>query len=263
MYRGFNLLLKSLTFDDSSYLNQVTNTGRGLHAAHKAKVKEVLDDFFTDDGELDASKMTANWFPLIESDIFISHSHRDEKTAILLAGWLKDAFGLNSFIDSCAWGYSDELLKLIDKKYCYHSDSETYSYEKRNRSTSHVHMMLSTALSKMIDKSECLFFLNTPHSITPGAVIDGSNGSTLSPWIYSEIAMTRLIHRRTPDQHRGIVKKALAKAEMMESLKVIYDLNLDHLTDLHLDDFNQWREKLRRGVHPLDVLYDFKSEVQS
>lgn len=158
MYRGFNLKLPGLSFDEP-YLSKVRKIGSEINREHQGKVQDALDDFMTDNGELNASKMRANWFPQIESDIFISHSHRDESRAILLSGWLKDAFGLTAFVDSCAWGHSNRLLKLIDSKYCQDKDSKLYDYGRRNLSTSHVYMMLSSALSKMIDQCECLFFM--------------------------------------------------------------------------------------------------------
>lgn len=175
MYRGFNLDLNhsngsartnniiELFTDIFTSTNE--NTGRKLHEAHQSQVRKVIAAFRTPNGELNASKMTANWFPQIKADIFISHAHQNEKEAIQLAGWLKSEFDLVSFIDSCVWGYADELLKLIDDEYCKNLSGNNYNYEKRNRSSSHVHMMLSTALSTMMDKTECLFFLNTPHSI--------------------------------------------------------------------------------------------------
>lgn len=257
MYRGFNLALNGNPFKNKAFFDKVYKTGSELHTKNKQKVRNVLNDFLTVDNELDASKMQADWFPLIKSDIFISHSHRDNVTAICLAGWIQETFSLVPFIDSCAWGYSDDLLSLIDNNFCLNHDKETYNYEKRNLSTSHVHMMLSTALSKMIDNSECIFFLNTPSSITPVDVIDGSNGTTTSPWIYSEIAMTRLIRKRSPDEHRGLDKKALIKS-MLEQFVVRHPVELDHLTDLYLDDLIAWRKNQSTPRHALDILYNLK-----
>lgn len=71
---------------------------------------------------------------------------------------LHDCFGLEAFIDSCSWGYCDDLLNKIDKKYCYDSKKKTYDYHLRNYTTSHVHMMLSTALAEMMDNTECIIF---------------------------------------------------------------------------------------------------------
>lgn len=53
-------------------------------------------------------------------------------------------------------------------------------------------MIFSVALTQMIDNTECLFFQNTPNSITPNATIN----HTESPWIYFEIAMSRLIRKK-------------------------------------------------------------------
>lgn len=55
----------------------------------------------------------------------------------------------------------NDLLREIDEKYCRHSNGTSFDYDKRNYSTSHVHMMLSIALSRMIDKCESVFFLNS------------------------------------------------------------------------------------------------------
>ena len=54
--------------------------------------------------------------------IFISHSHKDINKVIAFAGWLKTNFGLEAFIDSCSWGYCDELLKIIDLLINLHFD---------------------------------------------------------------------------------------------------------------------------------------------
>lgn len=49
--------------------------------------------------------------------IYKAHKQRDEKNVIGFAGLLSDV-GLMPFIDSCVWGYADDLLKQIDNKYC-------------------------------------------------------------------------------------------------------------------------------------------------
>ena len=179
MYRGFNLLLEKNYFkkDHFEYLQEV---GLDRLLCQKTTIEKIINSFIKDDASLDGSKMQANWFPQIKADIFISHSHKDEKLALALGGWLKETFGLTAFIDSCVWGYSNYLLKLIDDVYCRNINRNSYDYDKRNYSTSHVHMMLSVALTQMIDNTECLFFLNTPNSITPDTIIN----QTESPWIY-------------------------------------------------------------------------------
>ena len=267
MYRGFNLLLEDNYFKEADF-DAFKIEGLNSFLSQKASIEEKINSFVGDDGSLDGSMMKANWFPQIKADIFISHSHKDKELALALAGWLRASFGLIPFIDSCVWGYANDLLKMIDDKYCL-KDAHFYSYEKRNYSTSHVHMMLSVALSQMIDNTECLFFLNTPNSITPGTIIK----QTESPWIYSEIATTRLIRKKALEEYRSkqMVESFSEGGEIIP--RVRYDLPVDHLTDIDdgvLYDWEKsWQTKApfnryftqhseNSKVHPLDKLYEIK-----
>jgi hypothetical protein len=139
MYRGFKI--GTLNFPAKSYL-----IGQRLFNKQKAYVEKSLKSFIYGNNILDGSKIQASWFPQIDTNIFISHSHDDTDRAIAFAGWLWDNFKLTCFIDSLIWGYANDLLKEIDNDYCLNEDGTFYNYEKRNYSTSHVHMMLSTAL---------------------------------------------------------------------------------------------------------------------
>ncbi|MFC0476256.1 hypothetical protein ACFFHF_13535 [Robertmurraya beringensis] len=152
MYAGFNLI----TNDDFIAFR---NNGNTIYNNKKRIIEEELKKFLLNDGSLDGTEMQNSWFPQINADIFLSHSHNDKEKAIALAGWINATFGLTVFIDSCVWGSADALLRIIDDEYCKNVDSPTYSYEKRNFSTSHVYMMLSSALTMMIDKTECVIFL--------------------------------------------------------------------------------------------------------
>lgn len=252
MYKGFNLDLGNEDF--SSFLK----IGREIHTSNKNLVEQKLESFKDQNGKLLASEIIAGWFPPIEADVFLSHSHRDEAEIIGLAGWLKQEFGLVSFIDSCIWGYSTDLLKIIDDEYCYDKKTATYNYQQRNRSTGHVHMMLSTALSKMINSCECIIFANTPNSISAEDYIKGT--TTDSPWIYSEIAMTSIIQKRAPNDHRRVLAKSkIATESISESLKIKYDVNLTHLTSLNISDLNKWHSKNdKTGAESLDTLYSIK-----
>lgn len=251
MFRGFNLDLNW----DSKYDEQFFTTGQKVFADYENTVKETLKDYALNEGVLDGSKMQSNWFPKVDADIFISHSHKDEKRAIALAGWLYETFGIKAFIDSCIWGYSNDLLRLIDNKHCYQEASKTYNYYLRNYSTSHVHMMLSVALTMMIDHSECIFFLNTPNSISASSTVN----KTESPWIYSEIAVTQMIRQKTP--RRRIVKETryFSKGGVLnESLKIQYDADLSHLAEINIDTFNKWKKDFIKtnANDALDKLYD-------
>ena len=159
MYQGFNFTVSTDSFEGYD------EDGIPTHRRQKAAIQSAIDIFKNSDGGLNASKITANSFPNVTADVFLSHSQKDSELAIRFAGYLKYNFGLTVFIDSCVWGYGDDSLKMLGKQFCWQEDSETYNYRLRNRSTSHVHMMLTTALCKMINSCECIIFLNTPSSI--------------------------------------------------------------------------------------------------
>lgn len=156
MYRGFNVSVPDGWFE------HYKDDGFASHAIQKARIESTIDSFKAADGKLIASKVAANWFPSMDADVFISHSHQDSELAIGLAGFLKREFSITSFIDSCAWGYSNDLLKMLDNEYCYQEESDTYNYSQRNRSTCHVFMMLSVALSKMMNDCECVHVFEYP-----------------------------------------------------------------------------------------------------
>lgn len=248
MYAGFNLEM-------SDQLVLFKQTGNNIYNAQKEKIKDDLSKFILDDGTLNGTDMQNSWFPQIRADVFISHSHNDKEKAIALAGWLKQTFDLDAFIDSTVWGSADELLKKIDDRYCKNSDSSTYSYEKRNFSTSHVHTMLSTALTMIIDQTECMFFLNTPQAISTASVINSTN----SPWIYYEIGVSKYIRKREPDRPKGIIKKGMF--ENAQDLTIQYKLDMDHLYDITQFDLRKWQNlftQYKNDSHPLDLLYGLR-----
>ena len=133
------------------------------------------------------------------------------------------------------WGYSDELLKLIDKNYCVlkrkeNGDIDTYNYDKRNRSTANVHLILSTALMKMIDNTETLIFINTPNSLN--IVNDIQENYTSSPWIYNELLISKVIRQKNLSEHRY----KLGHSATFSELEVRYEVKTNHLYDLSMNE---------------------------
>jgi len=195
---------------------------------YKANKKEVLDDLkdylLVDGNSLDGNEIQNHLFPEADVDIFLSHSHGDENAVIKLA-ILLERKGLKVFIDSCVWGNAFELLEVIDKKYCRNSDDSAYDYYKRNYSTSHVYMMLNTALHKMIDKCEVFLFLGTPNSTSVKNGIENKK-SLKSPWIFSELAFVQHVQRKS-SFNIEILKSVTESLEngqiIMDSLQVHYN----------------------------------------
>lgn len=254
MYRGFNLKIPN-DLNTSSI-----GTGRQISKINNDNVKKSLDSFLLDNGSLDGTKIMEEWFPEIKSHIFLSHSHKDEEKALIIAGMLYEEFKIWTFIDSTVWGYSNELLKKIDNQYCIQPNGEMYDYDKRNYSTAHVHLMLSTALNKMIDMSECLFFLNSPNSISTSTEI---SQKTNSPWIFSEIATTKIIRKQTPQRLKRETRlfstegvKMMNESALIK-LNVEYDLELSHLSTLTAVDLAKWyTTSANSPEEALDNLYE-------
>ena len=249
MYRGFNLK-GSLT--PHKFFQDI---GNDLFVEQQQQVQKKLNKFLLPNNSLNGTEIQENWFPEIDAHIFLSHSHEDEETALILAGWLYRNFGLKTFIDSTVWGYSHDLLKIIDNTYCLNPGGETYSYEKRNYSTSHVHLMLAAALNKMIDSCECIFFMNTPNSISSNADTE----RTSSPWIYTEIVVTQTIQKKTPDRLRAQTRTFSKGENLNEGPKIEYELELSHLREL---DFGEligiFKSEVYSPEDALDKLYRHK-----
>lgn len=258
------LMFACFNFSTDKDFRSYRETGELIYNNNKANIKKSLSDYFDINGSINGTELQENWFPEIDADIFISHSHKDEGMAIGLAGLLYEKFGLKVFIDSCVWGYSLDLQKEIDKEFCLiDEEKDLYDYQKVMYSTSHVHMMLSTALTKMLDKSEGVFFLNTPNSISANDTIN----QTESPWIYHEIAMTKMIRRRELSEYRRVmISKGVYGYEMRnESLDVKYNVDLGHMIELTNFDLDFW--ELRKEVcndvkYPLDILYKIKNIIK-
>lgn len=244
MYRGFRI--ENLRFESTQDEDYFYGKGENVLYKYENNVLEKLESYIIgNNGAIDGTTLQNDWFPQVDCDVFISHSHNDKKLALALAGWLWDNFKLTSFIDSCIWGYANDLLKDIDDVYCRNVSSRTYNYNKRNYSTSHVHMMLNMALMQMIDKTECLFFLNTPNSIC----LDDIETCTLSPWIYSEIGISQMIEKKLGRRTRMF-------DSANESLQIKYKLNLSHLASINAEKLNSWKVTQSQGVNALDKLYE-------
>lgn len=248
-------------------LNYYFGIGKNLYDNQRTKIEESLKDFYVNEDTLNGREMKDKWFPKIEADVFLSHSHKDEKTIIALAGFLYDRFHIKSFIDSTVWGYANDLLKLIDELHCQSSGPGNYDYNKRNYSTSHVHLMLNTALLETLDSTECVIFVETPNSIQ--SVAKTVEKGTYSPWIYSELNLINYLRVKVPERLIEIRHGQFNAKEdeiLLENLQIWHDVStpLEALIPLHathlnaLSDcrmHNRQREKRLIALENLDRLY--------
>lgn len=262
MFAKFNY--KPEGFFYNTTINRYLTIGQQIYEDHKKDVQECLSNYITEDGVIRGSDLKNHWFSVTPKDVFISHSHNDLSKVQAFAGWLHEIFGIEAFIDSCSWGYCDDLLRKIDNRYCYDSKSKTYNYKLRNYTTSHVHMMLSTALAEMIDKTECLIFFNTPNSINMEhelGQIKKKGKSTLSPWIYHELSMTTMLEPKNPDRRKSMLEHFEHRAK--DDVKIQYDVTkaLEGMTQLTDEILMAWSKKceghpVKISEESLDALYE-------
>lgn len=123
-------------------------------------------------------------------------------------------------------------------------------------------MMLSTALTKMIDNTESLFFLNTINStITTKEAMNQTE--TYSPWIYHEIAISKMLRLKYPRNIRELRKSYETGEKLIESanedFRVRHNLDIKHLIKLDIKQIIQWVQEFQKienkSINPLDLLY--------
>lgn len=255
--KGSNRMYKcyKLKFDEQleELINDYAEIGRKLMEEKRANIYSKLESYLRDDNSIDFTALQDDWFPTVNADIFISHSHADIKAVNALAGWFKEKFNVDVFIDSYIWGYCNDLLKEIDEKYCKHTNGKSFDYDKRNFSTAQIHMILSNALNKMIDKTECVIFLETDNSLS---VNNDIQKGTSSAWIYSELITTSIIRKKIPERFKDDSEIRKFTNDLNESLKPYYRVNLSHCIDLTVEDLkNISEETLYEEKAYLDKMY--------
>ncbi|WP_455146633.1 hypothetical protein [Clostridium sp.] len=256
MVTGYNLYLDR---DEKGFQNYI-DIGKKHLKEQKAKTKDCLREYIKN-GIADGTQIEKDWFPQIEADIFLSHSHEDEELALGLAGWLNKTFGLKCFIDSCVWGYADDLLEQIN---CEFSDKQkntaggyTYNHVECITASKHVNTLLTIALHKMIDKAEVTLLLNTQNSISKYE--DVYKEATYSPWIYSEIICTQIVRKKKISDYRsGAQLEYFEKSNSgKDGFNAAYGISLDHLKKIERTHLFEWEKyyDIHTVAYPLDCLY--------
>lgn len=290
MYSKFEVSVGNFFYGQE--INEYLSTGRDFFNECSSNVKSVLEKYILSTDALDGDMMKEEWFKTQKYDVFLSHSHKDIDKVKAFSGWLHDKFGLKCFIDSCVWRYCDDLLREIDDKYCRNKPGRTYNYKRRNYSTAHVHMMLSIALTEVMNLSECVMFFNTPNSVSLvddlNCIKNGNNKHgkikvSISPWIYHELAMSSYLKRTTPDRFEKNYRTFAEGSEIRakKELKIQYKISkyLEGMNKLSDEGLKMWAEQYEKVkpvqsidvlneqyekeklVHPLDVLYEQYKKV--
>ncbi|HCG8132753.1 TPA: hypothetical protein NJ508_004214 [Vibrio parahaemolyticus] len=265
MYRGIDLKIEDRTlFEHSSNYSSILD-------AKKTNISTTFKDILMNENQLDAEKIIQAWFPSDRYDVFISHSHKDKDLANDLANWLYEKFSITSFIDSHVWGYANKLLQELNNEYA-RKDSATYHYEPAMSNAANVYLMLSTALSEMIEKSECLLFINTENTLRNIRIKDSQDESrTASPWIMHELKVSSLIEKKLVRE--ALVAESFEKVLGAESIGFSYNVSTNHLIKADekifqawLDDFSNSNKDKANGEPKqhiaLDTLYQIIDKLE-
>lgn len=248
MYRGYKLSIDGALFvekeNEGMYFPRKVSVdkfdyyeslGRSLFVDVINQADDVLLEYISEDGILEGDVIQDVWFPTLKGkfDVFISHSHNDEDLAFAFAGWLNEKFELRCFLDKYVWNSADGLIRKFDDL-CRRPEKKGYDYKDRNMTTSQVHAMLTSAIMQEIDDCDALFLLNTPESIN---VIDGVHEYTLSPWIFLEIGLSKVIEKKwnNPKRHHLSTYSVTA-----EAAQIRMKLDTSHLTELSEDELQDW-----------------------
>ena len=251
LYDGWNPTKKELTLCGARY--------HGVFDISKPKL-DMRSLLAPDDGYIDGNAIINSMFQERSPDVFISHSHQDIELAIAFADFLSQQFKIGAFVDALYWGDSDELLKKLDNRYCRNEHPhDTYSYKKRNVTTSHVHMMLAAALAKVMRESKVVFYLKPYKSSSYNfADIDNENGelATESPWIFLELTLANLFFKKQPTP--ALESFSAKRAEVAP---IRYQIT-DKFPELTSGDMQRWVNRFKechdRNLPALEVLKHIK-----
>lgn len=255
MYKAFEMKVKDVKLSIGSYTNA---TSRNIPDDLKKNLYSVIVD-----GQIivDGQKVSDTVFPNFHSDVFISHSHNDKDIMYYIADRLTKELKLKVFADEFFWGSADELLREIDNRYCFDGYTQEctkiYRYKDRNLTTSHVHIMLSSAIMKAIDQCEMLLFLNTGNSVPNIGERFYKGRYTLSPWIYHELLFASMVQ---PKLIRKTDIKPPAQT-ILESPEVAYPIPAElKMIPLTMEDIDLWSEYAQSepNRNALDCLYSMK-----
>ena len=100
-------------------------------------------------------------------------------------------------------------------------------------------------LTQMMDKCECLFFLNTPNFVEPKSVIS-NEAYTHSPLLFHEISTFEYIRKK---RNKCTILKYVADGSTNFSLneaeipRIVHTLKMENLVSLMYDDLKEWHEK--------------------
>ena len=189
------------------------------HKKFKGEVEQFIKKFSAPgSGVFVANKLINQWFPIVEADVFLSHSHDSKGEVEALASYIESETGKVVFVDSIYWDSADKMVKLFYDFIDELCDGNRFKVDSLLKASEHVHCMLERAILAMMDKCDDFVFLDESSSIS---------NVTLSPWVYSELEFSK--HLLAP-------KRMIKEGVENFSVQVAYNKALKHLHNVTLDE---------------------------
>ena len=261
MYRSYEIELSRGAFS-----NQYERLKPGISALYpnlrKSLACKIAQYGYDKNIPVDGELIEKTWFPQGEFHVFISHSHKDIELASCLAVYLKWRMGINAFVDSLVWGYRDTLIKQLTPTGLGHYRwTEEQKLSFTSSVASHVDCMLLKSLMEVMDRCECILFLNTPNAMTT----EGVCGKTMSAWIYGEMEAARRLRKIVPERLR-LTKRAMenySRVVLDESvgaqpvIMMSHPMDTSHLQKISSNKFVDWTNAVvsTDPQQSLDTLY--------
>lgn len=245
MFAPYNLII-----DDNEKDEFMKKFGFQNFKSYENTLNQVIEDkisyFDSEKNILNGTKIQEDWFPSLNFNIFISHSHRDHNLAVALANFIESKTSLKVFVDGMVWKNADVLQHKLDNKFS-RIGTNLYSYRKVLATTSNVNAILSMAIMKIMDKTDVVFLLNTKNSvITFNNIAD----KTLSPWLFEEWLFTQKLVKTK--HTRKIRKTAALEAR---NINFAYDLPaINDYTKLTINDLLRWISRCDTKPYSYDKL---------
>jgi hypothetical protein len=232
--------------------------------------RDMLIEFynkFTEISSINGIDQMNELFPIDDYDIFISHSHKNIEEARALKNFLEMNLNLKVFIDCDFWQSADDFLKELDNLYCI-KDNGFYSYEKRNITTSHIHVMLSISIIKAIQSSEIVFFVGSSDF---SSEINGDSLSGIkSPWIFLEAYLSTIMIEIPKRLSQRFVDESF-QHKQSKGIDIRYNLDIKDLKKINITKLEKWHKmylvekykSLGEKKNTLDLLYILLGETKS
>ncbi|MDF7674208.1 hypothetical protein PT277_02245 [Acetobacteraceae bacterium ESL0709] len=219
--QGHSLLENSISLNKEN--NKKTSKGPFDRSEFSLALRDLLKN------EINVDDIIKKYFPNdINYDVFISHSHMDEKDVLRLKGYIEKTYQKRCFVDSSVWYNVEEIINKLRENDPGHS----YYY-------SSMYIMLTSLLTSMIEKCRIFLFLESENSTK----LRNDINITQSPWIFHELYMCDFFAKNK------ILQESVSTEDFQHKIK--------HKINFNVSDFLQKMEfkELSNSLNPLDDIF--------